>query len=499
MNYNRVALYLRYSSNSQTEQSIEGQRRVCKQYCESKGYTIVNEYIDRATSASHDTQKRTNFLRMISDAQDGKFDIVVVYKLDRFSRQRYDSAIYKQKLKTANVRLESATEPLSNRPESILMESFLEGIAEYYSVELAQKVKRGINESVDKRLFLGGAVPFGFKVVDKRLVPDPIEADAVRKMYNMIIMGYSYKEISHWMFEQGFRNRNGKPYNASMLNRLFRSKRYCGYYVYKDVEIEDGLPVIVEKSTWERVQEVLNMNTKRRHDHTQYLLAGKVFCGHCGEHMNGEKGRSKNGDYYYYYKCRTVKKGGNCHKHTVPKDQLENFVVQKALENLTDEMTDKIVNLVMTEYHKGTLRDDPVIPLQEKSNEIQKQIDNVIRAIMNGVSNPLVNDKLNELQTQKEQIDNAIADAESNRLVLDEDIIRFYLFKLKQDAEKSDDMKRILIKSFVDKVILWDSPDDNDKTEIEIAYKFGYSTAYTCSPSIDYAPPYEYLANTYFC
>ena len=94
-----VALYLRYSSDKQTEQSIEGQERVCSQFCRTEGYTITARYYDRDKTASKNLEKRTDFHRMIADAEKGEFEAVIVYAFDRFARNRYDSAIYKNRLK----------------------------------------------------------------------------------------------------------------------------------------------------------------------------------------------------------------------------------------------------------------------------------------------------------------------------------------------------------------------------------------------------------------
>lgn len=116
-----VVLYLRYSSDKQNEQSIEGQMRVCKAFCERNNYRIIESYIDRALTASKNTEKRENFLRMIKDSERKSFQGVVVYKLDRFARNRYDSAIYKNKLKKNGVRVLSATENISENPEGVIL------------------------------------------------------------------------------------------------------------------------------------------------------------------------------------------------------------------------------------------------------------------------------------------------------------------------------------------------------------------------------------------
>ena len=139
MNANAV-IYARFSSDRQREESIEGQLRECKEYASKNGIRVIDSYIDRALSASKDTDKRLDFQRMIRDSGKHLFDTVLVWKLDRFARNRYDSAHYKNILKKNGVRVVSATEHITEGPEGIILESMLEGMAEYYSAELAEKL-----------------------------------------------------------------------------------------------------------------------------------------------------------------------------------------------------------------------------------------------------------------------------------------------------------------------------------------------------------------------
>ena len=162
-----VVIYARYSSHNQTEQSIEGQIKVCKEFAKKNGYIIVGEYIDRAESGR--SANRPQFLKMIEDSKKRAFQGVLVYQLDRFSRDRYDSAIYKNKLKNNDVRVFSANESISSDASGILMESVLEGMAEYYSAELSEKTTRGLMINAEKCLYNGGVVALGYKVgEDKR-------------------------------------------------------------------------------------------------------------------------------------------------------------------------------------------------------------------------------------------------------------------------------------------------------------------------------------------
>ena len=165
-----AVIYARYSSTNQNEQSIDGQLRECRAFAEREGYTVIETYVDRALTGRNDN--RPDFQRMIIDAKKRQFQYVIVYKLDRFARNRYDSAIYKHKLKQCGVKVISATENISDNPEGVILEAVLEASAEYYSLELSQKIKRGYRESMMKGNYIGGSVPLGYKVVNKKLVID---------------------------------------------------------------------------------------------------------------------------------------------------------------------------------------------------------------------------------------------------------------------------------------------------------------------------------------
>ncbi len=131
----KAVIYARYSSDNQREESIEGQLRECMEYAKFNGIDVINSYIDRAFSAK--TDHRPEFQRMIKDSYKGLFDVVLVWKLDRFARNRYDSAHYKAILKRNGVKVLSAKETISEGSEGVLLEAMLEGYAEYYSLELA--------------------------------------------------------------------------------------------------------------------------------------------------------------------------------------------------------------------------------------------------------------------------------------------------------------------------------------------------------------------------
>ena len=238
-----VVIYARFSSHSQTEQSIEGQLKACYEYAERNSYTVIGEYIDRALTGTNDN--RPEFLRMIEDSGKKTFQGILVYQLDRFARNRYDSAVYKKKLKKNGVRVLSARENISQDASGILIESVLEGMAEYYSAELSQKIRRGLDINASKCLCTGGGVALGFKVdKDRHFQVDEDTAPVVREIFEMYANGKTVTEIITMMNARNIVTSRGSAFNKNSLRKMLQNKRYIGTYTYKGTEIPNGIPRI---------------------------------------------------------------------------------------------------------------------------------------------------------------------------------------------------------------------------------------------------------------
>jgi len=290
-----AVIYCRYSSHNQNETSIEGQLKECYEFCERNGYNVIKKYIDRAISGT--TDKRPEFLKMISDSSRKNFQYVVVYQLDRFTRNRYDSATYKSKLKKNGVRVVSARENISEDASGILVESVLEGMAEYYSAELSQKVKRGMDLNADKCLSTGGNIALGYKVgEDKSFQIDPKTAPIVKFIFESYANGKTVTEITNQLNAQGLKTSRGVPFNKNSLHSMLKNKRYIGVYTYKGTEKPDGIPRIISDELFNKVAEIMNKNKKapaRARAKVEYLLTTKLFCGICKEMMTGFSGTGK--------------------------------------------------------------------------------------------------------------------------------------------------------------------------------------------------------------
>ena len=226
-----AVIYARYSSDSQTEQSIEGQLRVCQQYAQNNDIVILDTYIDRAMTGTNDL--RPDFQRMIKDSNKKQWNYVLVYKLDRFSRDKYEMTIHKHTLKNNGVKVISAMENIPEGPEGIILESMLEGMNQYYSAELSQKVLRGLNESYIKGLFTGGHQIYGYDVKDKKSVVNLIEAEVVKEIFNKFANGYTAVDIAKELKARGIRTKKGTFINASKIYKIIANTKYIGKTVHR--------------------------------------------------------------------------------------------------------------------------------------------------------------------------------------------------------------------------------------------------------------------------
>ena len=246
-------IYARYSSDNQREESIEGQIRDCKTFAEKNDIQILGTYIDRALSAKSDN--RPDFQRMIKDSGKGMCDTVIVWKLDRFARNRYDAAYYKNVLKKNKVKVISAMEPISDTPEGILMEAMLEGYAEYYSAELAQKVTRGMTDNALKCRYNGGTLPIGY-VIDKEqhFQIDPLTAPIIVEAFERYANGDTMAAVTDFLNASGIRTSRSTGITVNSTTRMLHNRRYIGEYTFRDIKVPNGIPAIISEELFGKVQ-----------------------------------------------------------------------------------------------------------------------------------------------------------------------------------------------------------------------------------------------------
>ena len=466
-----AVIYARYSSDNQREESIEGQIRECTAYAEKNGITIVKHYIDRAISAK--TDNRPEFQQMIKDSDKKLFDIVLVWKLDRFARNRYDSARYKTQLKKNGVKLMSATEIISEGPEGIILESVLEGYAEYYSADLAEKVVRGQTENILKGRCNGGRGTFGYTLDSERKFHiDPLTSPFVMESFKKYNEGSTMKEIRDWLNENGIKNPVGGAFTYNSVEHMLKNRRYIGELKFRDVVVPDAVPPIIPLELFEDVQEKIAKNKKapaRRKAEDDYLLTTKLFCGYCGALMFGESGTSRTGEVHRYYKCATAKKHKSCKKKTVRKQWLEDLVVNQTMQLVKDDAAmESIIAKVMELQNKENTN----IPLYEKQlRDAESGIQNMLNAIQAGILTSSTKERLEQLEETKRELEARIAEEKLAKPKVTEEFIRFWLLRFRKLDMSLKDQRQALVDTFINAIYLYD-----DKVLITFNYKEGTQT-----------------------
>ncbi len=481
-------MYARYSSDNQRDESVEAQIRAMTKYCQDNEIAIVGEYIDRARSAT--TDDRPEFQKMIADSKQGTFNIVLVHKSDRFSRNRRDSLNYKSILKCNNVTVVSVLENFDDSPESVIMESLIEGMAEYYSKNLAREVMKGLNENALKCKSNGGRPSFGFKVNKETQTYEIVEeeARAVRFMFESISQGKSYDYIIKELDRQGFRTRDGNPFGKNLIHEMLKNEKYRGVYIYnrrasKDamgrynsraskfddeiVRIEGGMPRIIDDELWNNVNKLI-VSRRRLKDYggrkiRAYLLTGKIFCGNCGSTYCGStRYAGKNHARYSSYSCskKSNHSGLDCKTKEIRMEYIEDYVLREILRVvLADDRIPALVKSYQDAYaqRKSGVTDE-LKAIRTAIKVCEQKIANIIQVISTTGSSTLVN-ALEGLETEKAKLESELIAAESNlrSSVLTEEEVKAAYIKARELFLQGDyETKRQLINLYLNKVLVYD-------------------------------------------
>lgn len=456
-----AVIYARYSSHSQTEQSIEGQLHDAYEYAKREGYAVVGEYIDRAQSGTRDA--RLDFQRMIEDAAKKQFAVILVWKLDRFARNRYDSAIYKARLKKYGVRVVSVMERIQDNPEGIILEGMLESMAEYYSANLSVNIRRGQRENIAKGKFCGGAVPFGYKVENGRLVADEKRAPIIQEVFRRYADGRPMRVILDDLRARGIRGAGGGELHYNSFSRALINRTYLGEYQYKGETVAGLADPLIDQATFDRVQ--VHVAAMRRAPQANrakvtYQLQGKCFCGHCGEHMVGESGKGRHGVVYNYYSCRNKKLRHTCPKKSEKKNFLEWYVVEQTIEYvLAKDRASLIAKAVVNEYNKE-FSDDAVKEKENRIRRVEQELEKLVDALTSApkAAQPRIFARMESLEAEKADLGIDIAKlriAMKNRIT--EDTVLSWLKTFCKGDPTDEAFRENIINVFINSVYVYDN------------------------------------------
>lgn len=470
-----AVIYARFSSDKQREESIDGQIRECRTFAEANEITIINTYIDRAMSAR--TDQRPSFLQMVKDSAKHLFDYVIVYQLDRFSRSRYDSAIYKHRLKKNGVKVLSAKENIKDDPSGILLESVIEGMAEYYSAELSQKVKRGMTENLLERKWIGGVLPFGYKLNENsQLEIDASTGPLVPKIFDACLHGKKITEIISYMNEHGYHTARGNKFSRNSLSRIINNLIYTGTFTWSNTEYPNYAPALITKEQYTAMQNLLE-SRKKSHNHARvvsphYALTGKIYCGECGLPMTGYCGKSHTGATYYYYRCssknnkkeKSNRENISCNMKNINRDKLEKLVLNTTVSILKNPDAVKCIAEQCMAVQKAELENKPTeqLRLESQIKDIEKRLKNCVNAVENGLISQTITNNIATYEKQLAELHSQIDTIKlENRIIpITEEAVIYYLNELTKRATKKDGCSLETFDDFIRRVVVKDGQID---------------------------------------
>ena len=454
----KAVIYTRYSPGpNQREESIEGQVRECTEFAEKKGIAIVGVYADRAISGR--TDNRTEFQRMLKDTEQKLFDNIIVWKIDRFGRNREEIAVNKIRCRKNGVQVLYAKEHIPEGPAGILMESLLEGLAEYYSAELSEKILRGLTENALKGKTTSGNPGIGYKIdEEKKIAINELEAPIVRLVFSMFAEGYKYVEIVNKLNEMGYKTKKGGEFNKNSIQRILKNERYIGKYTWNGIEI--SVPAIVSQDVFARCKDkmarVKNVSGRGRAT-VSYLLTGKLFCGHCQANMNGESGTSRQGNLFYYYKCVTRKLKKACKKATVKKAWVEHLVAKTVYDEvlMQSDIVDEIADAVM-KIQRGNHDGSLLASLEAQYEDVIRAIKNLLKLAEQGTITTSTNERLKELEDSREDLSGKIVVEKLLKTEITKEHVVNWFTQLKDMDISEEECQQKIIDTFVHSVFLFD-------------------------------------------
>jgi site-specific DNA recombinase len=495
-------VYARFSSNKQREESITAQLRAISEYTNKKGIKIIKEYIDEGKSAT--TDERPSFQRMFSEIKQLKPDLVLVHKLDRFARDRFDAAFYRREIQKAGAKLVAVDQPFDDSPESVLFEGIIEAWAEYYSKNLSREVMKGMNENAFKAKFNGGWVPLGYDIdSNKNYLVNEDEAITIRMIFNGKLNGKSYGTIISELNQQGRLTKKGKLFGKNAIYEILRNEKYCGTYVFNEtpkrlfgkrnnrikktnseiIRLENAIPAIISREEWKKVQEMMDERKngpRERDNNVLYILTGILKCGVCGAAMVGN-GSSKivHGERkkYYYYQCNNNMRTHSCdNKKRYPKDKLESAILDQIQRRVIrpdneQEFADKLWEEIRI---INEVRDEEKTELKKQLQMIQRKIDNIIKVIEDGLYNPELGPKLNEQSEKKKHIENLLSERRSPfEGITRQDILNFFKKQKGKLIPKNDpEIRKNIVASYVKEATI-----NNDNLDIEYKLELSCDSA----------------------
>ena len=410
----KVAIYARVSSRQQAERElpIEGQLSVLREFATQEEWTVAREYVDPGISGR--IAERPAFQRMIADARKKRrpFKGVLIWKLNRFSRDVADSIAFERELKNCGVRVYSYCERgLDDSASGTLSKNVLRALNQYTSDAISEDVRRGLEANFRRGGWNNGTPPYGYRIERDaqgcpRLVPHPEEAPILQRMFHMARDGMTARAIARALNAEGIRTRKGLKWIAEPINKILRSEAYLGTLVSTYGKKPDNHEPLVDRETWDAVRAIVAtrrpewMCLHPRTVNSQYLFSGLAYCGLCGHPMRG-RGSGGRPRYYHYYICANRRSHGvtACDAPLLRRSIVEAEVLRQIQDLLIDEASLKSI-VAETNRELLTARDEKDIERKALEKELKRVLhkrENVVNAIEEGIRDESVKKRLQAL------------------------------------------------------------------------------------------------------
>lgn len=448
--------YSRFSSHMQNEASIEAQQDAIAIYAARHGIQIVAQYADHARSGLSDN--RPEFQRMIGDLKRNPVDLVLVHKIDRFARNRYDAAVYTRMIADRGAKLICVAQDFGDGPEAIILEGLMQAMAEYYSANLSSEIKKGKKIRAKRGQYSGGIAPLGYRADESgNLQIVPAEAHFIRALYEAACAGKPFAPIIRRMDSAGIRGRLGAALTSRNVSDMLRRITYTGTFrqvidgeVY---EVENHHPAIITKDVYKEACSMLDQKASagRASQHHEYICSGLLRCGACASPLSGNS-RVHNGRTYVYYNCKS-----RCGMRGVSAPEIERACVDYVCSLLNPQVRAQLSESLAayTEGQaKAVKRRAP-----EAKREIRKlrsEIDALLANMSAGVLPPSVLAALGEQISQKEaRIELLEALAETPPSVTSVDIDEYFAGVSSLSLSDDPDHIRRTLARFIEQVLVF--------------------------------------------
>lgn len=426
----KAAAYARYSTDHQTQNSIAYQLDAIRSYCKEHSITIVATYSDEAESGTN--TDRPGFRAMVAAAARGEFEAVVIYDISRGSRDVGDWFSFRKTMLTLGVQVISTVQNLGDLTNSndFLLELLNVGLGQREVLETRSKSIAGVAVRAKQGKFLGGIPPLGYDIVGGNYVINPVEARTVQTIFEMYGAGRSYNQILDAV--TGTVGKHGRPLGKNSLHSILTNERYIGTYTWNKrrvklfrkwaggapnpncVRLEGLIPAIISPELWERVQKRMSDNKRNASNKAKrtYLLTGLIECEECGATYVGHTSTNKKGYQSRCYVCGNKYRTRTCSAKNINADEIETFVVQQLKAYLLETDFEAEAQHIADQVNSSS----PDLKAERAElASVTAQINNGLKAILNGMDIPELRDEMDRLRSRKGELEDIISRRTSNR------------------------------------------------------------------------------------